>query len=424
MADAATADRRSLSDVMLAMDVVDTLRHRRLLVEKELNSDHRQQKLLDRLREIYASQGITVSDEVLQTGVDALREERFTYQPPAPGMAVRLAHLYVRRGIWGRWALGALAGLLLAWIAYGWFVTGPAERRVEAEVAALNTEISATTERIQALEQEANRIEALLGGYTSGVPERYLKVAETRLTGVQGELLQADGLIDKATQLNQDANLEAAEFDSRAAGMRDRLATQQQLLSQLDERLRGARSGLADIDSLKLFPAQFTQLAESARSTAREKKVETMIAKLVDDGMSALLGGEIREAESALNELRAINTRLLQRYSLLVVSREGEQSGVWRVPERNPEARNYYLIVEAVASDGKVLTLSLTNEENGQLVEAKKWGLRVNERVYQRVRADKLDDGIIQGRRVGEKRRGYLQPDYLIETSGAVITSW
>ena len=424
MAEAASGERRSLSDIMLAMDVVDTLRHRRVLVEKELNSDERQQKLLDRLREIYASQGIEVSDEVLQAGVDALREERFSYQPPTLTPAVRLARIYVRRDRWGKWALAAVAALLLVWFAYAWFVTGPAERRVESEVAALNSEIGATTERIQALEQEANRIAAQLGGYVDGVPQPYVKVADNRLADVQRELLQADGLIEKALRLNQEANLEADTFEARAAGVRDRLQAQLKVVAELDARLSGARSGLADIDSLKIFPAQFTQLAESARSSAREKQVAGMVDKLVADGMSALIGGQIREAEAALNELRSINTRLLQRYSLLVVARDGEQSGIWRVPERNPEARNYYLIVEAVASDGQVLTLSMTNEETGRLVETKKWGLRVNERVYQRVRADKLDDGIIQGRRVGEKRRGYLQPDYLIETSGAVITEW
>ena len=97
--------------------------------------------------------------------------------------------------------------------------------------------------------------------------------------------------------------------------------------------------------------------------------------------MSALRGGQIGEAEAALTELRGLNSQLLQSYSLLVVSRDGEQSGVWRVPERNPNARNYYLIVEAVGSDGKPLIMTITNEEDGSRVQTRKWGLRVSERV-------------------------------------------
>ena len=50
---------------MLAMDVVDTLRHRRALVERELKSADRDRALKKRLKEIYAEQGIDVPDEVL-----------------------------------------------------------------------------------------------------------------------------------------------------------------------------------------------------------------------------------------------------------------------------------------------------------------------------------------------------------------------
>ena len=117
---------------MLAMDVVDTLRHRRLLVERELLSDKRDEKLLDRLREIYRSQGMEVTDEVLQAGVEALREERFSYRPPRKSLAVRLARLYVQRGKWGLRAAIALAVVMLVWLGYAFFVSGPAEQRLQA----------------------------------------------------------------------------------------------------------------------------------------------------------------------------------------------------------------------------------------------------------------------------------------------------
>ncbi len=424
MTDAVTAEKRSLSDVMLAMDVVDTLRHRKLLVEKELNSDQREQKLLDRLGEIYASQGIEVSDEVLQAGVDALREERFIYQPPAQSLSVRLAQLYVTRARWGRWAVAAMGGVVVLWLAYGWFISGPAEVRLEAGIAALNGEISTTAERIQVLDQEAGRIGVLLTDYMKGVDNIYRQLATNKLTSVRGELQQAEGVIQQALQLNQTPDLTLSEYNSRHTKVRQQLGEQQQLVEQLDGHLKSAQARLADIDSLKIFPARFKQLVESVNIIAKEKQARSSVQQLYDDGMAALLGGYITEAETALDELHALNMRLLQRYSLLLVARDGEHSGIWRVPERNPNARNYYLIVEAVASDGKVLTMNLINEENGRLVETRKWGLRVNERAYQRVKADKLDDGIIQGRRVGEKRRGYLEPEYLIETSGAIITEW
>ena len=111
-------------------------------------------------------------------------------------------------------------------------------------------------------------------------------------------------------------------------------------------------------------------------------------------------------------------------YELRIVSRPGERSGVWRVPDANPDARNYYIIVEAVSNNGQKLELPITNEEDGRTYYVKKWGLRVDKEVWERVAADKKDDGIIQNNLFGIKRSGSSTPDYLMETIGGAITSW
>ena len=54
--------RAPLEDVMLAMDVVDTLRHRQGLVERELSAGDRRTRLIEQLRDTYHSQGIEVTD--------------------------------------------------------------------------------------------------------------------------------------------------------------------------------------------------------------------------------------------------------------------------------------------------------------------------------------------------------------------------
>jgi hypothetical protein len=96
---------------MLAMDVVDTLRHERRLVERELTAGDRDRALIERLRELYAGQGIEVPDDVLARGVGALRDDRFAYTSPPPGVARCLQIAYVKRAHWGKylWAC-VLAG--------------------------------------------------------------------------------------------------------------------------------------------------------------------------------------------------------------------------------------------------------------------------------------------------------------------------
>lgn len=96
----ATAEAAPLDDVMLAMDVVDTLRHNQDLVTRELSEENRERQLIDKLREIYRQQGIEVSDQILREGVAALNESRFVYTPPKPGLGTTLARLYVGRKRW------------------------------------------------------------------------------------------------------------------------------------------------------------------------------------------------------------------------------------------------------------------------------------------------------------------------------------
>jgi hypothetical protein len=289
---------------MLAMDVVDTLRRRRRLVERELDAEGREQDLKQRLHKIYAAQGIEVPDHVLEEGVAALKEERFVYSPPSESLATRLAQLYVSRAGWGKWVMGSLAALLVAWLVYHFAVVIP---------------------RIQLPE----RLEA---AYQSVV-----------------EVVESDEAGRQAEQLYKSAGTALSNGD------------------------------------------------EGAAQTA---------------------------LQTALQSLHDLRSMLEQAYTLQIVSRPGEKSGVWRVPEANPKARNYYIIVEALAADGRTLEVPVVNEENGRTERVSKWGLRVEKAVFERIAADKQDDGIIQQRQFGVKQSGQLKPDYRVPTSGAAITQW
>ena len=304
MAGTDTATRHPLNDVMLAMDVVDTLRHRQLLVERELNTEAREQTLIKRLREIYAAQGIDVPDHVLAEGVAALDEERFVYTPPEPGWRITLAHLYITRGTWGKALLAILVMIIAVAIVYTTMISGPQQRRLAA---------------------------------------------------LPGEL-----------------------------------ATQRQAIIELTE-------------------------VPEARERAQQHLVQ---------GQAALREEDADAAGKAVVSLKELRAQLEQEYTVRIISRPGESSGVWRMPDVNTDARNYYVIVEAVTEDGSTLTLPVRNEEDGKIYKVNKWALRVSEQLYEQIAADKSDDGIIQQRDFGEKRRGQLTPDYAMPTTGAALTDW
>lgn len=130
----------TLDELMMAMDVVDTLRHREDLVRRELDEAGREAQLIARLREIYREQGIEVPDRVLQDGVKALREQRFVYNPPPPSWKRTVLELWVKRSAIGRrflrWGLIILA---LAGLAYFALVRPAQEARRQALIEATET---------------------------------------------------------------------------------------------------------------------------------------------------------------------------------------------------------------------------------------------------------------------------------------------
>lgn len=301
---AAGAKEAPLEDLMVAMDVVDTIRHRRLIVARELDAEGRRERLIERLREIYTAQGIEVTDAALEAGVDALEKERFAYTPAEAGLSRTLAKLYVRRDRWLKPLLFVVA--LGALLAAGWYYSVVAPR---------------------------DRLEAALPG---------------RIETVHASIITVS--------------------DSEAA---DRRAN---------------------------------ELAAEARRAAS--------------------AGNVAAAESVIRDLERLLRELESSYEIRVVSRPNELSGVWRVPDANVGARNYYLIVEAVDAGGNVVRRRLRNEETGRMVDVGKWGLRVEQDVFDAVAADKRDDGIIQDFVVGNKVPGKLEPDYRVPTTGASITEW
>ncbi|MGV8855910.1 MAG: DUF6384 family protein [Devosia sp.] len=118
MSDVTAKSAAPLDEVMLAMDVVDTLRHQQGLANRELDTDAKQAQLIDRLRDIYHQQGIEVPDHILKEGVAALQESRFTYDPPPPGFGLSLARLYVGRKRWGKPVLACIVALLIVMIGF------------------------------------------------------------------------------------------------------------------------------------------------------------------------------------------------------------------------------------------------------------------------------------------------------------------
>jgi hypothetical protein len=163
--------------------------------------------------------------------------------------------------------------------------------------------------------------------------------------------------------------------------------------------------------------AQVLKIAES--ENARESAEQ-----LLNVGSSALRDQDTDAAREALRSLEDMQPISEQEYTLRIVNQPGERSGVWRVPDINTRARNYYIIVEAIDATGRVVEVRIKNEETGKTERVSRWGLRMDEKTFQSVARDKQDNGIIEQDKFGYKNQGYLEPKYEVRTTGGAITEW
>jgi hypothetical protein len=171
-------------------------------------------------------------------------------------------------------------------------------------------------------------------------------------------------------------------------------------------------------------PKTLETLRAAVVEIAASNDARRMATELWNVGNRALNEGNSETADQALEALTDLRTTLEQEYTLRIVNRPGEYTGLWRTPSANAAARNYYLLVEAIDASGKALTVPIRNEETGKTDRVKIWGLRVDEATYDAFGMDKKNDGVLERQQFGYKRRGHLAANYDIPTTGGSITKW
>jgi len=424
MVDSEKPDKIELDEVLLAMDVVDTLRHEQQLVERELASDERDQALFEKVKRMYASQGLKVTDQMIAEGVAALREERFVYRPPPPKGTLWLARLYVNRWRWAKLVGGMVAFLTAVFIIYRFAFVAPEARQRSQTARDINTQISQQQDHITIAGQRLGNLSQTLRSAENKAYQSS-EVAAKRLLAEAGmQLAGADSKLQIFDKLPLKPDLDADILVREGDGIKRRLEQRAGLLRDVDAQLDKAEAAVADLSGLAALREKLAGQRRSLMSESREDAVRVQAEKLYADALAALNTGDVQGARKGSTALHELYGRVVQEYELHIVSKPGTPSGVWREPRNRAGARNYYVIVDAVTPGGERLALPIASEEDGTTRTVVQWGLRVDNATYERIRRDKLDDGIIQNKRVGVKDRGYLTPHYLMPTTGGAITQW
>jgi hypothetical protein len=185
---------------------------------------------------------------------------------------------------------------------------------------------------------------------------------------------------------------------------------------------QAARDAAALHELQVVLPEQIDDLYQQVFDETKVQTAADQAAKLRDAGKAAAAKGDRTAADAAIAGLASLRDRLDLAYTVHLVA--SGKRGFWTFPPSNSEATNYYIIVDAVDSDGQPLSLPIASDDTGTTTKVTRWGIKVPQYIYEMVMAGRPDQGLGPNALIGVKQDGFLDVDYAIPVLGGTLTQW
>ena len=396
-------------EVLRVMDAAQVI-HERQQALQEHEAFDREAAIQD-IQSMYEELGDLVDSETIEKALDDYLSQRYGFTPSPPGVGKSLALLYIRRGwIARRVLLPAAAAVVLIWGSIAG--TGMmAERALARDVRLFRSELS---EIGTARAAELAELEALVSrGTPPDLPAAEadefaasLAAARVQLSAVE----EALGPIVREADREDLARPDLDRLRERAGSVEGDLELARNGSDRAGATLeRHARLATLQADVARLHSAV---LAEAAEDLVRERAADLALV-----AESRIAARDVDGLDGAAHRYQDLLDTVATEYRIVVTG------GVWRYPDRTPDVRNHYLLVQALGADGETVPVPIRSEETGGTRRVRQWAERVPQDVYDRVAADKGDNGIIDDEEFGFKPRGYVTAERRYADIGQ-ITEW
>ena len=169
------------------------------------------------------------------------------------------------------------------------------------------------------------------------------------------------------------------------------------------------------------------------RAISSDSEVSAQLERWTAQSEALARGGDLPELQKLAREVAERRDQLDDEYSISVVLGQQSRSAFERnfTDERGKRISGYYVIVQALDPQGRVVRRRIINAETGATEQVDTWAERVPQAVYERLKADKLADGILNETRFAEKRPGQFEDQVVMPGSDgqplvrdAQITKW
>ena len=369
----------TLSDVVVTMDIVDTLRHDKRMQEYALSEGDRRQAAIEQIKKAYSSQGVEVSDETISMALEKKREDELAHNPKVSGFIYLLAKLYVFRNRIFKYTASLI--LVVMFASAGYQYTGYLS---DKRFAQYQTYISETLfEQLSLTIDQAEKLQLELG------------------EDISLKILAANSEFERAKRLNDVSFAEAAIADVVSA------------ISAL-ERKKLAQVLAEDVDGFQETMFEYVT-DEVAREILQDKL--RVLRQVAATGIE-------RDYSKAKLEISDAYNYIMLPFEFRIVNRNGVRSGVERTHDQTG-AKSWYIIVEAVSPSGEVYPLKIRDRLLGKTKTMKAWGIKVTEEQYLAVGADKKDNGVIDDEIAGSKAAREYDITWTLDAyTGETINSW
>ncbi|MEN5237815.1 MULTISPECIES: DUF6384 family protein [Pseudomonas] len=407
----------SLSEQMGAMALVDELRHRDMELQDHLDLPRRRAEVAERIRAYYQNNGIHYEDAQVEEGVRAFFSRRLMFEAPTLNFAQRLLA-----------RLAMAHRKLMIWTACGVMTCALGLGITHLVDTTLNTRAGQSADRLTRIIEQLNDDIA--------VQRQRLEQVKARLEQQPQPVVAA--LVAKIAPLLPSTNLsltldrpDPITRENRAQ-LQTRIQMEQLKLSTPRKQLESARKRLNRVDHVYASLDLQRHLLDRLKAMplpAAERLDMTNWAESVGKDIARL---RLKKADATLAALKDYLDFATEPLTIELIDRPGIKSGVERCYEESGcsedslRGKSWYLIVEPLDSTGKPAFAPVTSVEDGTTRWANRFGVRVSYEEYLRVRQDKLDDGHISQRLIGEKPANSLTLRFNQRTSPTpdMILEW
>ncbi|MEK6967129.1 MAG: DUF6384 family protein, partial [Nanoarchaeota archaeon] len=324
-----------LEDMMQMMRVSTAYRELRQDVQKELNRAEIQADLRQRILAAAEISGEKLTAEDVDAAILDHFDDKYIFHEPEHNFSHTLAKAYINRGKISAIVLTPILTLAaIAGIGWGAYTLGTAvyrknqESSVESNITHACDDISKTRLGLESL---------------ASLPLSSGKLIDARqiyLSGAQASLRETDSFRDEFCSSDISRLVTGSNYNAF-----------KQRLDPIEAAISGAnislQNGLVIVDIEKTY--------ESVLAVAIEQQAVTRADDLYQQAVSYATAQNLDRMKEVSGELHSLDAVLRDDYTVTIVSREGEKSGIDRyyTDESGKRVSGFYLIVEAIGTDGK-----------------------------------------------------------------------